>query len=113
LLELNVPTKELLAAATDKAFAGYPVACAGGLGKFTEARIPLNKTLKAGEEYVFEFTPAAHNDMAIVINDKQVIPFEKNGDKLTLKVTANKGKLLVVTMKADGGYDGVVIYMVK
>ncbi len=113
LLGLNVPTKDLLATAADKAFAGFPLADGRSLGKFTEARIPLNKTLKAGEKYVFEFTSTTVNDLVIVINEGQPIFFEKNGDKLTLKVTASKGKLFVATKRKEGEYDGVLIYMVE
>ncbi len=78
----------------------------------TEARVPLNKTLKAGEEYVFEFTSATLNEL-VIINEGQITPFEKNGDKLTLKVTARKGKLAVGADGKEGQYAAVLLYMVE
>ncbi len=112
LMETNVSTKDLLAAADGKDFAGFPIVGTGGRGQFTEARFPLNKTLKAGEEYVFEFRSATLADMAIVI-EGQAIAFEKNGDKLTAKVTARKGKLAVGVKVKEGRYDAVLLYMVE
>jgi hypothetical protein len=113
VLQLNVSTKDLLAVVADKAFTGFPVAYTRSDFNSTDVRIPLNKTLKAGEEYVFEFTPAAALNDLIIVNGGLAIPFEKNGDKLTLKVTAKKGQLVVATNEKDGRYNGVVLYMVE
>ena len=76
--------------------------------------MPVCDELKTGKSYVFDFVLPQNNEIAIIVNNKDLVPFERNGDRFSLTFTpSSKGTAILAVKLPTGKYGGVFKYNVN
>jgi len=76
--------------------------------------MPVCDELKVGTTYEFAFILPKNDEAAIILNNKDFVHFEQNGDKFSLTFTPkNKGQAIVALKHPNGKFGGVFKYNIK
>jgi transglutaminase-like putative cysteine protease len=111
---VGVSPDDVLAAASDKSFAGLPELCLAAHRSVRSAKMPLNKRLRSGDEVTIELSSDDYVRM-VAVNAGTYAWFTRDGNKFVVTVRVEKGELLIGGKKTetDQEAEGLLRYTVE